>query len=129
MYSDFDGARILPMSGIPVAGSTFQPLARCDLAAKEVVIEFASYDVSIADFFAIKTEQYPNLDIYATQGLTTDMFNIECAKYTANQYEPELVSIPQVESHDKECFNQLKSAQLMCHWQEEKGWTMVYDSR
>ena len=117
------------MSGIPLARSAFQPLARYDLATKEVVIEFASYDVSIADFFAIKTEQYPNLDIYATQGLTTDMFNIECAKYTANQYEPELVPIPQVESHDKECFNQLKSAQLMCYWQEEKGWTMVYDSR
>ena len=117
------------MSCIPVARSTFQPIARWDLATKEVVIEFASYDMNIADFSDKENEQYPDLDIYATQGLTTDMFNIECAKYTFNQYEPELVSIPEVESHDKKCFDEPKSAQLMCLWPQEKGWTMVYSSR
>ena len=51
-------------------------------------------------FFAKKNHKYPSLDIEETQGLTTDIFDMECAKHTVNQYEPEL-SMPEAESYDK----------------------------
>ena len=49
-----------------------------------------------------------------TQGLTTDIFDMEYAKHTVDQYEPEL-SMPEVESYDKEGFDKLLPDQLMCY--------------
>ena len=39
---------ILPVSGVPIARSTVQPISKDDLATKEVIEELASYNVSIA---------------------------------------------------------------------------------
>ena len=79
--------------------------------------------MSTAVFFAKKNHKYPSLDIEETQGLATDKFDMECAKYTVNQYEPES-SMLEAESYDKESFDKLLSAQHMCYCQEERGWSM-----
>ena len=47
-----------------------------------------------------------------TQGLTTDIFDMECAKHAVNQYEPEL-SMPEAESYDKESFDKLLSVHVL----------------
>ena len=109
--------RILPVSGVPIARSTVQPISKEDLATKEGIDELASYDMSIAVFFAKKNHKYPSLDMEETQGLTTDIFNIERAKHTVNQYEPEL-SMPEVESYDKESLKNVY--QRTCYCQEER---------
>ena len=110
---------ILPVSGVPIARSTVQPISKDDLATKEVIDEFASYVMSIAMFFAKKNHKYPTLDMEETQGLTTDIFNMECAEHAVNQYEHEL-SMPEAESYDKESFDKLISAQGMCHCQVDR---------
>ena len=103
---------ILPVSGVPIARSTVQPISKDDLATKEVVDELASYDMSIAVFFAKKNHKYPSLDMEETQGLTTDTFDMECAEHAVNQNEPEL-SMPEAESYDKESFEKLLSAHVL----------------
>ena len=105
---------ILPLSGVPIARSMVQPITKDDLAMKEVIDELALYDTSIAVFFAKKNHKYPTLDMEETQGLTRDIFNMEYAKHTVDQYEPEL-SMPEVESYDKEGFDKLLPDQLMCY--------------
>ena len=84
------------MSGVPIARSMVQPISKDDLVTKEVIDELASYNTSIAVFFAKKNHKYPSLDMEETQGLTTDIFDMECAKHAVNQYEPEL-SMPEAE--------------------------------
>ena len=54
-----------------------------------------------------------------TQGLTADIFDMECAKHAVNQYEPEL-SMLEAENYDKESLDKLLSAQRMCYCQEER---------
>ena len=107
------------MSGVPIARSMVQPISKDDLATKEVLDELASYDMSIAVFFAKKNHKYPTLDMEETQGLTTDIFDMECAKHAVDQYEPEL-SMPEAENYDKESFDKLLSAQCMYYCQEER---------
>ena len=107
------------MSGVPIARSTVQPILKDDLATKEVIDELALYDTSIAVFFAKKNHKYPSLDMEETQGLTTDIFNMECAEHAVDQYEPEL-SMPEAESCDKESLDKLLSAQCTCYCQEER---------
>ena len=97
-----------------------QPISKDNLATKEVKDELVSYNMSIAVFFAKKNHRYPTLDMEETQGLTTDIFNMECAEHAVNQFEPEL-SIPEAESYDKESLDKLLSAQCMCYCQEESG--------
>ena len=63
-------------------------------------------------FFAKKNHKYPTLDMEETQGLTTDIFNMECAKHAVNQYEPEL-SMLEAESYDKENCDKLLSAHVL----------------
>ena len=70
-------------------------------------------------FFAKKNHKYPSLDMEETQGLTTDIFDMECAEHAVNQYEPEL-SMLEAESYDKESFDKLISAQHTCYCQEER---------
>ena len=53
-----------------------------------------------------------------TQGLTTDIFNMECAKHAVDQYEPEF-SMPEAESHDEESFDKLLSAHVLLPRGEE----------
>ena len=65
--------------------------------------------MSMADFFDKKIEQYPIFKIEATQGLTIDIFTMECVKCAVKQYEPELLSMPEVERHDKH-FDKILSA-------------------
>ena len=96
-----------------------QTISKDDLATKEVKDKLTSYNMSIAVFFAKKNHKYPSLDMEETQGLTTDIFDMECAKHTVDQYEPEL-SMPEAESYDKESFDKLISAQRMCDCQEER---------
>ena len=103
---------IIPVSGVPIARSTVQPISKDDLARKEVIDELASYNMSIAVFFAKKNHKYPSLDMEETQGLTTDIFNMECAKHAVDQYEPES-SMPEAESYDKESFDRLLSAHVL----------------
>ena len=110
---------VLPVSGVPIARSTVQPITKDDLAMKEVIDELASYNMSIAVFFAKKNHKYPTLDMEETQGLTTDIFDMECAKHTVDQYEPES-SIPEAESYDEESLDKLLSAQCTCYCQEER---------
>ena len=110
---------ILPVSGVPIARSMVQPISKDALAMKEVIDELASYNMSIAVFFAKMNHEYPTLDMEETQGLTTDIFDMECAKHTVNQYEPES-SMPEAESYDKESLDKLISAQHMCYCQEER---------
>ena len=110
---------ILPVSGVPIARSMVQPISKDDLAMKEVIDELASYDMSIAVFFAKKNHKYPSLNMEEKQGLTTDIFDMEYAKHTVNQYEPES-SMPEAESYDKESLDRLISAQHMCYCQEER---------
>ena len=107
------------MSGVPIARSTVQPILKDNLATKEVIDELASYNMSIAVFFAKKNHKYPSLDMEETQGLTTDIFDMECAKHAVNQYEPEL-SMLEAESYDEESFDKLLSAQHMYYCQEER---------
>ena len=107
------------MSGVPIARSMVHPISKDDLATKEVIHKLVSYNMSIAVFFAKKNHKYPTLDMEETQGLTTDIFDMECAKHTVNQYEPEL-SMPEAESYDEESFDKLLSAQHMCNCQEER---------
>ena len=107
------------MSGVPIARSTVQPISKDNLAMKEVKDELASYNMSIAVFFAKKNHKDPSLDMEETQGLTTDIFDMECAKHTVNQYEPES-SMLEAESYDKESLDKLLSAQHMCYCQEER---------
>ena len=78
----------------------------------------------IVVFVAKKNHRYPTLDMEDTQGLTTDIFDMECAKHAVNQYEPEL-AMPEVESYDKESFDKLLSAQCTCYCQKERGRSMV----
>ena len=80
---------ILQVSGVPVARSTVQHISKDDLAIKEVIDELASYNMCIAVFFAKKNHKYPTLDMEETQGLTTDIFDMECAKHAVDQYDPE----------------------------------------
>ena len=80
---------VLPVSGVPIARSTVQPMSKDNLATKEVIDELASYNISIAVFFAKKNHKCPSLDMEETQGLTTDMFNMDCAKHAVDQYETE----------------------------------------
>ena len=47
-----------------------------------------------------------------TQGLTTDIFDMECAEHAVDQYEPEL-SMLEAESYDKESFDKLISAHVL----------------
>ena len=103
---------ILPVSGVPIARSTVQPISKDDLTTKEVIDELALYDTSIAVFFAKKNHKYPSLDMEETQGLTTDTFHMECAEHAVNQYEPES-SIPEAESYDKESLDKLISAHVL----------------
>ena len=91
---------ILPVSGVPIARSMVQPISKDNLATKEVIDELASYNMSVAVLFAKKNHKYPTLDMEETQGLTTDIFNMDCTKHAVNQYEPEL-SMPEAESYDK----------------------------
>ena len=100
------------MSGIPIAGLTVQPISKDDLATTEVVNELASYDMGIVVFFAKKNHNYPSLDMEETQGLTTDIFDMECAKHTVDQYEPES-SMPEAEKYDKGSFDKLLSAHVL----------------
>ena len=100
------------MSGVPIARSTVQPILKDDLATKEVIDELALYDTSIAVFFAKKNHKYPSLDMEETQGLTTDIFDMECAKHAVDQYEPEL-SMPEAENYDKESLDKLLSAHVL----------------
>ena len=100
------------MSGILIARLTMQPISKDDLATKEVRDELASYDMSIAVFFAKKNHKYPSLDMDETQGLTTDIFDMECAKHAVDQYEPES-SMPEAESYDKESLDKLLSAHVL----------------
>ena len=79
---------------------------------KEVKDELASYNMSIAVFFAKKNHRYPTLDMEETQGLTTDIFDMECAKHADNQFEPES-SMPKAENYDKESFDKLISAHVL----------------
>ena len=62
---------------------------------------------------------YPTLDMQETQGLTSDIFDMECAEHVVDQYEPES-SMPEAESYDKESFDKLVSAQCTCYCQEER---------
>ena len=110
---------ILPVSGVLIARLTVQPISKDDLATKEVIDEHASHDMSIAVFFAKKNHKYLTLDMEETQGLTTDIFNMECAKYAVDQYEPES-SMPEAENYGKESFDKLISAQRTCYCQEER---------
>ena len=87
---------ILPVSGVLIARLMVQPISKDDLATKEVVDELASYDMSKAVFFANKNHKYSTLNMKETQGLTTDIFDMECAKHAVNQYESEL-SMPEAE--------------------------------
>ena len=103
---------ILPVSGVPIARLTVQPISKDDRATKEVIDELASYNMSIAVFFAKKNQKYPSLDMEETQGLTTDIFDMECAKHAVNQYEPES-SMSEAESYDKESFDKLLSAHML----------------
>ena len=105
------------MSGVPIARLTVQPISKDDLETKEVIDELASYNMSIAVIFAKKNHKYPTLDMKETQGLTTDIFEMECAKHAVNHYEPEL-SMPEAESYDKESLDKLLSAQRTCQCQE-----------
>ena len=84
------------MLGVPIARLTVQPISKDDLAMKEVIDKLTSYNMSIAVFFAKKNHKYPTLDMEETQGLTTDIFDMECAKHAVNQYESEL-SMPEAE--------------------------------
>ena len=103
---------ILPVSGVPIARLTVQPKSKDDLATKEVLDELASYNMSVAVFFAKKNHKYPTLDMEETQGLATDIFNMKCAEHTVNQYEPES-SMPEAESYDKESLDKLLSAHVL----------------
>ena len=49
---------ILPVSGVPIARSMVQPISKDDLATNEVGDELASYNMSIAVFFAKKNHKY-----------------------------------------------------------------------
>jgi hypothetical protein len=51
--------------------------------------------LKVAEFFAKKNKQYSILD-RDSPGLTADLFDMEGAKDTADQYNPEL-SIPEAE--------------------------------
>ena len=102
---------ILPVSGVPIARLMEQRISKDDLTTKEVIDELASYDMSIAVFFAKKNHKYPSLDMEETQGLTTDIFNMECAKHAVDQYEPES-SMPEAESYDKESLDKLLSVHV-----------------
>ena len=86
---------------------------------KEVRDELASYKMSIAVLFATENHKYPSLDMEETQGLTTDIFDMACAKHAVDQYEPEL-SMLEAESYDKESLDKLLPDQLMCYCQEER---------
>ena len=68
--------------------------------------------MSIAVFFAKKNHKYPSLDMEETQVLTTDIFDMECAKHAVDQYKPEL-SMPEAESYDIESFDKLLSAHVL----------------
>ena len=68
--------------------------------------------MSKAVFFANKNHKYPFLDMEETQGLTTDIFDMECAKHADNQFEPES-SMPKAENYDKESFDKLISAHVL----------------
>ena len=48
---------ILPVSGVPIARSTVQPILKDDLTTKEVIDELASYNMSKAVFFAKKNHK------------------------------------------------------------------------
>ena len=100
------------MSGVLIARSTVQPISKDNVAMKEVIDELASYNMSIAVFFAKKNHKYQSLDMEVTKGLTTDIFDMECAKHTVNQYEPES-SMPEAESYDKESVDKLLSAHVL----------------
>ena len=108
---------ILPVSGVPIARSTVQPISKDDLAMKEVIGELALYDTSIAVFFAKKNHKYSSLDMEETQGLTTDISNMECAKHAVDQYESES-SMPEAENYDKESLKNVY--QRTCYCQEER---------
>ena len=103
---------ILPVSGVPIARSMVQPISKDNLATKEVIDELASYNTSIAVLFAEKNHKYPTLDMEETQGLTTDTIDMECAKHTVDQYEPES-SMSEAESYGKESFDKLLSAHVL----------------
>ena len=47
-----------------------------------------------------------------TQGLTTDIFNMKCAKHAVDQYEPES-SMPEAENCDKESFDKIPPAHML----------------
>ena len=103
---------ILPLSGVPIARLTVQPISKDDLATKAVRDELASYDMSIAVFFAKKNHKYPSLDMDETQGLTTDIFDMGGAKHAVDQYEPEL-SMPKAERYDKESLDKHLSVHML----------------
>ena len=100
------------MPGVPIARSTVQPISKYNLATKEVIDELAPYNMSIAVFFAKKNHKYPTLDMEETQGFTTDIFNMDCAKHAVDQYEPES-SMPEAESYDEESLDKLLSAHML----------------
>ena len=106
------------MSGVPIARLTVQPISKDDLATTEVINELASYDMGIVVLFAKRNHNYPSLDKEETQGLTTDKFNMECAKHTVDQYEPES-SMPEAEKYDKGSFDKLLSAHVLLPRGEE----------
>ena len=110
---------ILPVSGVPIARSTVQSISKDDLTTKEVIDELASYNMSIAVFFAKKNHKITNLNMEETQGLTTDIFNMECSKHAVNPYEPES-SMPEAENYDEGSLDKLLSAQCTCYCQEER---------
>ena len=100
------GIGFLSMSGLPIPRWVVQPTWLDDLASKTGIDELTSYDTSITECFAKNNKQYPILAMSETQGLPTDIFHMEYAKHSVNQYETEL-SMLDAESYDKESWDKL----------------------